>query len=100
MDDTERAAWLGRAERLAADGLRVLAVAVHPEAEPEGPVARGLVFLGLVAFRDPPRPRYRRCRRGIAQRRHPRRDGHRGSSEHSAAASPRAVGMTGAPMRR
>ena len=47
--------WLERAERLAAEGLRVIAVAVHPEAEPNKPVAIGLVLLGLVAFRDPPR---------------------------------------------
>ncbi|RDL47527.1 Calcium-transporting ATPase 1 [Ensifer sp. M14] len=55
LDDTGRAAWLGRAECLATDGLRVLAVAIHPEAGPEEPVACGLSFLGLVAFRDPPR---------------------------------------------
>ncbi|NVD39953.1 cation-transporting P-type ATPase [Ensifer sp. HO-A22] len=55
LDDTARAAWLVRAERLAADGLRVLAVAIHPTAEPQEPVAHSLTFLGLVAFRDPPR---------------------------------------------
>ncbi|MBY0512004.1 MAG: cation-transporting P-type ATPase [Rhodospirillaceae bacterium] len=55
LDETARAAWLERAERLAAEGLRVIAVAIYPEAEPDQPVADGLVFLGLVAFRDPPR---------------------------------------------
>ncbi|MFH1340614.1 MAG: cation-transporting P-type ATPase [Pseudomonadota bacterium] len=55
LDDAGRAAWLARAEQLAAEGLRVIAVAIHPEAEPDQPVAGGLVFLGLVAFRDPPR---------------------------------------------
>ena len=55
LDETGRAAWLERAERLAAEGLRVIAVAVHPKAEPDEPVAGGLVFLGLVALRDPPR---------------------------------------------
>lgn len=55
LDETSRAAWLARAERLAAEGLRVLAVAVHPEAESRELVACRLVFLGLVALRDPPR---------------------------------------------
>jgi len=55
LDETERAAWLERAERLAVEGLRVIAVAIHPEAEPDQPVADGLIFFGLVAFRDPPR---------------------------------------------
>jgi Ca2+-transporting ATPase len=55
LDAAGRAAWLQRAEGLAAEGLRVIAVAMHPEADPCEPVAGGLVFLGLVAFRDPPR---------------------------------------------
>jgi Ca2+-transporting ATPase len=55
LDEAGRAGWLERAERLAAEGLRVLAVAIHPEAAPGQPVDSGLVFLGLVAFRDPPR---------------------------------------------
>ena len=55
LDDTTRAVWFAHAERLAADGLRVLAVAIDPVAELNKPVARGLSFLGLVAFRDPPR---------------------------------------------
>jgi Ca2+-transporting ATPase len=55
LNETARASWLDRADRLAAEGLRVIAVAIHPEAEPEKPVSGGLVFLGLVAFRDPPR---------------------------------------------
>lgn len=52
---TERTAWLRRGEELAARGLRVLAVAVHPRARQDQPVPDGLVFYGLVAFRDPPR---------------------------------------------
>lgn len=55
LGEAERATWLDRAERLAAEGLRVLAVAIHPEATPDQPVTDELVFLGLVAFRDPPR---------------------------------------------
>lgn len=55
LDDTTRAVWFAHAERLAADGLRVLAVAIDPVAELNKPAARGLSFLGLVAFRDPPR---------------------------------------------
>ena len=50
-----RAVWLQRAEALAGEGLRVLAVASRPEADPSAPMEGGLVFLGLIAFRDPPR---------------------------------------------
>ncbi|WP_454622462.1 cation-translocating P-type ATPase [Bradyrhizobium cenepequi] len=60
LGDAGRAAWLKQAEDLAAEGLRVLAVAFHPDVEPNEPVSDGLVFLGLVAFRDPPR-------RGVAE---------------------------------
>lgn len=55
LDDAGRNAWIRHAEAMAADGLRVLAVAFHPAVEPNEPVSDGLVFLGLVAFRDPPR---------------------------------------------
>ncbi|NLS07888.1 cation-transporting P-type ATPase [Rhizobium sp. P32RR-XVIII] len=55
LDETKRAAWLAHAERLAAEGLRVLAVAVHPEASKHQPIVDRLIFFGLVAFRDPPR---------------------------------------------
>ncbi|MDJ1156645.1 cation-transporting P-type ATPase [Chelatococcus sp. SYSU_G07232] len=55
LDDAGRARWLRQVDRLAAEGLRVLAVAVLPETGPEARVSGGLVFLGLVAFRDPPR---------------------------------------------
>lgn len=55
LDEAKRAAWLARAEQLAAEGLRVLAVAIHPKAKKDQPIIDGLVFFGLVAFRDPPR---------------------------------------------
>ncbi|CAN7339786.1 cation-translocating P-type ATPase [Rhizobium sp. LjRoot258] len=55
LDEAMRSAWLANAERLAAEGLRVLAVAVHPKAAKDQPIIDGLIFFGLVAFRDPPR---------------------------------------------
>ena len=53
-------AWENEIERLAADGQRVLAVAVKPVSK-DGPldeasIAEGLVLLGLVGLIDPPRP--------------------------------------------
>jgi Ca2+-transporting ATPase len=55
LDDAQRTLWLERAEAFAAEGLRVLAVASLPEADPSAPIESGLVFLGLACFRDPPR---------------------------------------------
>jgi Ca2+-transporting ATPase len=60
----KREAILGEAERMAADGLRVLAVAFRrwPElpADPAPNQAeRNLTFLGLVGLLDPPRPEVR-----------------------------------------
>jgi magnesium-transporting ATPase (P-type) len=56
----ELTAWENKTERLAADGKRVLAVAVKPVSK-DGPleeasIAEGLVLLGLVGLIDPPRP--------------------------------------------
>jgi P-type Ca2+ transporter type 2C len=56
-----RAAILAEHDRLAADGLRLLAVAVRRLAPdlvvaPTALVERDLVFLGFVALWDPPRP--------------------------------------------
>ena len=55
LDDTDRRHWLDRADALAADGLRVLAIATGSVDSPEAPLDRDLVLLGLVALRDPPR---------------------------------------------
>jgi magnesium-transporting ATPase (P-type) len=54
------AAWLARAEALAARGLRVLAFAMRegidtPRALDHGDVQSGLLLLGLVGLIDPPR---------------------------------------------
>ncbi len=62
LSDAERESILGRSERWAAEGLRILAAAAArlpsgaslPERREE--VERDLVFLGLVALFDPPRP--------------------------------------------
>jgi Ca2+-transporting ATPase len=55
FDDHDKAAWLDMAQELAADGLRVLAVAAHPCEDPRKPLGGGLAFVGLVALRDPAR---------------------------------------------
>jgi calcium-translocating P-type ATPase len=72
LSDARRLAVLGDHDRLAADGLRLLAVAVRPLPDalvgaPAAAVERELTFLGLVALWDPPRPEVREavalCRR-------------------------------------
>ena len=55
LDDRGRAEWLDVAQKLAADGLRVLALAVQPCADPQRPICGELVFTGLVALQDPAR---------------------------------------------
>jgi len=61
LDDDLRATILGEHDRLAAEGFRLLGVAVRALAPdladaPTGVVERDLVFLGFVALWDPPRP--------------------------------------------
>jgi Ca2+-transporting ATPase len=71
LTDARRRAILAGHDQLAAAGLRILAVAGRPLAEPPAEasmsaVERGLTFLGLVALWDPPRPEVQealqRCR--------------------------------------
>ncbi len=52
----QRAWWLEGAQGLAAAGLRVLAIACGPHHQGPDAGSGGLVLLGLMAQRDPPRP--------------------------------------------
>ena len=61
LTDADRGAVLAEHDRLAADGLRLLGVAVRPVPDtlltaPAAAVERDLTFLGFVALWDPPRP--------------------------------------------
>ena len=56
MSADERKAWLDRAATLAEEGLRVLALAEKTIPATADPSYDRLGFLGLVGFRDPPRP--------------------------------------------
>jgi soluble P-type ATPase len=56
LGDEERRAWLANASTLAEDGLRVLALADKAVPVTAKPTYEALNFLGLVGFRDPPRP--------------------------------------------
>jgi P-type Ca2+ transporter type 2C len=56
LGDEKRRAWLANASTLAEDGLRVLALAEKTVPVAAKPTYDGLNFLGLVGFRDPPRP--------------------------------------------
>jgi P-type Ca2+ transporter type 2C len=55
LDAEGREHVLGVAHRMAGDALRVLAVAMRPDATPEN-AQREMTFLGLVGMIDPPRP--------------------------------------------
>ncbi len=55
LDTTSREAVLRTARQMAAEALRVLAVAFKPNATPKD-AEREMVFLGLVGMIDPPRP--------------------------------------------
>ncbi|MBN1247031.1 MAG: cation-transporting P-type ATPase, partial [Anaerolineae bacterium] len=55
----EREAWIDRNEELAADGLRVIALATRIVESEEADPYEDLVFLGLAALLDPPREEVR-----------------------------------------
>ncbi len=55
LDDSGRAAWLERADDMAGNGLRLLALADRTITDEETITYEDLTFLGLVGFRDPPR---------------------------------------------
>jgi Ca2+-transporting ATPase len=55
LGEEEREEWLRRADALAEDGLRVLALAEKAIPLDAIPSYDGLCFLGVVGFRDPPR---------------------------------------------
>lgn len=54
-----RQPWIDRANHLAAGGLRVLGLAYAHIAEPEDKFFHNLIFLGCIAFVDPPRTEVR-----------------------------------------
>ncbi len=59
LDDSQRRQWIDRAENLAADGLRLLAVADRFVENTEVEPYEELRFLGLVGLEDPPREKVR-----------------------------------------
>ncbi|MEX2465706.1 MAG: cation-transporting P-type ATPase [Gemmatimonadota bacterium] len=65
IDDRFKKEWLERSEELAAEGLRVLAVADRTLDDPDAEPYEHLRFLGLIGFYDPPRedvgPAIQRC---------------------------------------
>ncbi len=59
LDEPTRADWHARAETMAAQGLRVLGLAVRRADTPDAPLYEELELLGWVALLDPPRARVR-----------------------------------------
>lgn len=56
LSEAQRDWWLAQAHGLAASGLRLLAFAAAPRHGGQEAGVEGLVLLGLMAQRDPPRP--------------------------------------------
>lgn len=67
MGEAERSSWIARNEALAAEGLRVLALAAKQTDTAEAAPYEELTFVGLVGLVDPPRREVRgaieQCRR-------------------------------------
>ena len=59
LDDGDRDTWLDRNERMAADGLRVLALAQGTKDSSDAEPYASLTFLGLVGLLDPAREEVR-----------------------------------------
>jgi len=55
LDEKARARWTEHNEKMAADGLRVLALAQKTVDDPDAPPYEGLTLLALVGLYDPPR---------------------------------------------
>ena len=65
LSESDREVWLRKSDRMAEDGLRVLALARKEVESTDDPPYEDLELLGLVGFIDPPReevrPTIRRC---------------------------------------
>jgi len=55
LDAQARAEWLGRADQLGQDGLRVLACAMKMDGLADAPPYEGLILVGLIGLEDPAR---------------------------------------------